>query len=60
MLLKNQNEIKLNYYNSKFENSLVVVTDRVLDLQILEDNWISDTFGVKKIYFCGPIRKIKQ
>ena len=51
MLLKNQNKIKLNYYNSKFKKEfpLVVVTDRVLrPANIGGLIRISDAFGVKK------------
>ena len=64
MLLKNQNKIKLNYYNSKFKKKefpLVVVTDRVLrPANIGGLIRISDAFGVKKIYFGGPIVKLNN
>ena len=63
MLLKNQNKIKLNYYNSKFKKKefpLVVVTDRVpRPANIGGLIRISMPLGSKNL-FLRTYRRIKQ
>ena len=64
MHLKNNNDLQLNYYNSKFKRQkipIVIVADRLVSHENIGGLFrISDAFWVSKIYFGGSQEKFKK